>query len=98
MEKINYVKAALTLAAETDKLVKVARERFGSIHVALCHIGMVIPKPLLTYQAEEWIKAFARMRWPLEFQRWDGKAAVGYGSNLPGAGTEGDSAWHSATA
>ena len=59
MEKINYVKADLTLADETNTLVKVARERFGSIHVALCHIGMVIPKPLLTYQAEEWDETMA---------------------------------------
>lgn len=49
MEKISYVKADLTRADETDTLVKVARERFGSIHVALCDIGMVIPNPLLTY-------------------------------------------------
>ena len=59
MGKINYVKADLTLADETNTLVKVARERFGSIHVALCHIGMVIPKPLLTYQAEEWDETMA---------------------------------------
>ena len=56
---INYVKADLTDADETDVLVNAARERFGAIHVALCHIGMVIPKPLLKYSAEEWDETMA---------------------------------------
>lgn len=59
IEKINYVKADLTAADETDTLVNAARERFGPIHVALCHIGMVIPKPLLDYTAEEWDETMA---------------------------------------
>lgn len=59
ISKINYVKADLTDADETDRLVNTARERFGSIHVALCHIGMVIPKPLLEYKAEEWDETMA---------------------------------------
>lgn len=59
IEKINYVKADLTDADETDMLVSAARERFGPIHVALCHIGMVIPKPLLEYSAEEWDETMA---------------------------------------
>lgn len=53
IEKISYVKADLTDTDETDMLVSTARERFGAIHVALCHIGMVIPKPLLEYTAGE---------------------------------------------
>lgn len=56
---INYVKADLTDADETDLLVSAARERFGPIHVALCHIGMVIPKPLLEYSAAEWDETMA---------------------------------------
>ena len=59
ISKINYVKADLTDAAETDMLVNTARERFGPIHVALCHIGMVIPKPLLEYKADEWDETMA---------------------------------------
>lgn len=59
ISKINYVKADLTDADETDRLVNTARERFGPIHVALCHIGMVIPKPLLEYRAEEWDETMA---------------------------------------
>ena len=57
--KINYVKADLTDTDETDMLVNTARERFGPIHVALCHIGMVIPKPLLEYKAKEWDETMA---------------------------------------
>ncbi|MDE0686980.1 MAG: SDR family NAD(P)-dependent oxidoreductase, partial [Candidatus Poribacteria bacterium] len=59
LSKINYVKADLTETDETDMLVKTARERFGPIHVALCHIGMVIPKPLLEYRADEWDETMA---------------------------------------
>ena len=59
ISKINYVKADLTDTDETDMLVTTARERLGPIHVALCHIGMVIPKPLLAYKAEEWDETMA---------------------------------------
>ena len=59
LSKISYVKADLTDTDETDMLVKTARERFGPIHVALCHIGMVIPKPLLEYRADEWDETMA---------------------------------------
>ncbi len=59
VSKINYVKADLTDTHETDRLVDTARERFGVIHVALCHIGMVIPKPLLEYKVEEWDETMA---------------------------------------
>ena len=59
ISKINYIKADLTDTDETDMLVNTARERLGPIHVALCHIGMVIPKPLLAYKAEEWDETMA---------------------------------------
>ena len=59
IEKVNYVKADLTDPNETDMLVGAAHEGFGPIHVALCHIGMVIPKPLLEYRAEEWDETMA---------------------------------------
>ena len=58
-EKLCYVKADLTDPGETDMLISVAREQFGPIHVALCHIGMVIPKPLLAYNIEEWDETMA---------------------------------------
>src|SRR5438034_10780850 len=48
-EKTSYVKADLTQAAEAESLVQTARARFGPVHTALCHVGMVIVKPLLEY-------------------------------------------------
>ena len=59
ISNIHYVRADLTDTDETDMLVNSARERFGPIHVALCHIGMVIPKPLLEYTADEWDETMA---------------------------------------
>ena len=53
-ERAAYIRANLTQAAEVDELVNAARAEFGAIHTALCHIGMVIPKPLLEYSAGEW--------------------------------------------
>ena len=58
-EKLYYLKADLTDPGETDMLISVAREQFGPIHVVLCHIGMVIPKPLLEYNIEEWDETMA---------------------------------------
>jgi NAD(P)-dependent dehydrogenase (short-subunit alcohol dehydrogenase family) len=52
--RIAYVRADMTRAEEVDALVREARARFGPIHTALCHIGTVIPKPLLEVSDEEW--------------------------------------------
>src|SRR5947209_2711592 len=50
----HYVRADLTRASEVDCLVSAARSRFGPIQTALCHVGMVIAKPLLEFSVEEW--------------------------------------------
>lgn len=52
--RMAYVKADLTQSAEGRMLVGTAQSKFGPIHTALCHIGTVIPKPLLEYTADEW--------------------------------------------
>src|SRR5437879_5359359 len=57
--KIAYVRADLTRPAEVDALVAAARERFGPIHTALCHVGMVIVKPLLELSGAEWDETMA---------------------------------------
>jgi NAD(P)-dependent dehydrogenase (short-subunit alcohol dehydrogenase family) len=59
LEKTAYVKADLTQPSEVDALVNAARSKFGPIHTALCHIGMVIPKPLLDFEADEWDETMA---------------------------------------
>jgi NAD(P)-dependent dehydrogenase (short-subunit alcohol dehydrogenase family) len=53
-ERTTYVRADLTQTAEVDRLVAAARARFGPIHLALCHVGMVVAKPLLEYAEEDW--------------------------------------------
>ena len=59
MENLFYVKADLTQASQVGTLVKAAQSKFGPIHTALCHIGMVIPKPLLEFETDEWDKTMA---------------------------------------
>ena len=58
-EKSYYVQADLTQAAGADALVAAARPRFGPIHTALCHVGMVIVKPLLEFTDREWDETMA---------------------------------------
>ena len=58
-DRASYVKADLTQAAEVESLVQAARARFGPIHTALCHTGMVIAKPLLEFSVEEWDQTMA---------------------------------------
>ena len=54
LEEITYIKADLIHASEVEALVNTARSKIGPIHTALCHVGMVIPKPLLEYSEDEW--------------------------------------------
>ena len=54
LTRVTYVKADLTQEAGVEILIDGAQEKFGSIQTALCHIGMVIPKPLLDYEENEW--------------------------------------------
>lgn len=58
-EKTAYVQADLTQAAEVDAFVTAARSRFGPIHTALCHVGMVIARPLLEFSPDEWDETMA---------------------------------------
>jgi len=58
-ERTSYVKADLTQAAEVDAFVQSAHARFGPIHTALCHAGMVIARPLLEFSVEEWDQTMA---------------------------------------
>jgi NAD(P)-dependent dehydrogenase (short-subunit alcohol dehydrogenase family) len=54
LNKIAYFKNDLTQPDEVDSFVQAARSKFGPIHTALCHIGTVIPKPLLEYSESDW--------------------------------------------
>ena len=57
--KTAYYKADLTRADAADSFVQEARSRFGPVHTALCHAGMVIAKPVLDYEPEEWDETMA---------------------------------------
>jgi NAD(P)-dependent dehydrogenase (short-subunit alcohol dehydrogenase family) len=58
-ERISYVRADLTQAAEVETLVAAARTRYGPIHIALCHVGMVVARPLLELSEREWDETMA---------------------------------------
>jgi NAD(P)-dependent dehydrogenase (short-subunit alcohol dehydrogenase family) len=59
LEETAYVQADLTQAAGAEELVDTARSRFGPIHTALCHVGMVVPRPLLELSVQEWDETMA---------------------------------------
>ncbi len=54
LEQIHYVRADMTQDAEVRRFTEAARARFGPIHTALCHVGMVIPGPILELTQEDW--------------------------------------------
>jgi len=54
LEKITYIQANLTQVSEVEGLVRTTRWKFCLIHTALCHVGTIIPKPLLDYAEDEW--------------------------------------------
>ncbi|MBZ0297869.1 MAG: SDR family oxidoreductase [Anaerolineae bacterium] len=49
-----YAQADLTQADEVAHMISEARGRFGPVHTALCHVGMVIPALLLDYKPADW--------------------------------------------
>jgi NAD(P)-dependent dehydrogenase (short-subunit alcohol dehydrogenase family) len=58
-DHVCYVRGDLTQAAEVEALVQAARARFGPIHTALCHVGMVAVGPLLEFAEAEWDRTMA---------------------------------------
>jgi NAD(P)-dependent dehydrogenase (short-subunit alcohol dehydrogenase family) len=59
LDGVHYVKGDLTRSADAQAFVDAARARFGAIHTALCHVGMVVATPLLEYSEETWDKLMA---------------------------------------
>ena len=59
LEQIHYVQGDLTQETEVDRLVEEARVRFGPLHIALCHVGVVIPGAILDLNAQDWNKTQA---------------------------------------
>jgi NAD(P)-dependent dehydrogenase (short-subunit alcohol dehydrogenase family) len=56
---VHYVQGDLTRVAEAQRVVESARAQFGPIHTALCHAGMVLAKPLLDFDEDEWDRIMA---------------------------------------
>lgn len=54
LERVQYLKGDLTHSAEVKAFVAGARAKFGPIHTALCHVGVVISAPLLEFSEEDW--------------------------------------------
>ncbi len=53
-DRIAYVQADLTRKPDVERFVASAVERFGSIHTALCHAGIVTTVRLVDVDAAEW--------------------------------------------
>src|SRR5258708_5011206 len=48
------VRGELTQAAEVNHLIETARKKFGPIHTALCHAGIVVSGSLLDFAERDW--------------------------------------------
>lgn len=54
MKRIAYIQADVTQKSEIERLVAGAVERFGNIHTALCHTGIVTTVKLVDVNVDEW--------------------------------------------
>ncbi|HVU14645.1 MAG TPA: SDR family oxidoreductase [Phototrophicaceae bacterium] len=54
MERIVYIQADLTQKPEVERFVQGATERFGDIHTALCHAGIVTTGKLIDVDVADW--------------------------------------------
>lgn len=58
-DRVHYVPADLTQEPAAEDLIAAARARFGPVHTALCHVGVVLPGPLLEQPLANWEKSHA---------------------------------------
>lgn len=58
-EKVRYVRADVTEKSSVDSLLQQAIDKFGTVHTALCHTGMVQTVKLLDVDPENWDKTMA---------------------------------------
>ncbi len=57
--RVAYMQGDLTQAATAAHLIETAHQRFGPIHTALCHVGMVLSAPLLDFVEADWDQTMA---------------------------------------
>jgi len=53
-DRVQYVQADVTTEAGVEQLIAAARARFGPVHTALCHVGTVVPGPILELSRQDW--------------------------------------------
>ena len=53
-ELVSYTKGDLREAAEVNRFVGRARDKFGPINTALCHAGIVVSRPLIDVSGGLW--------------------------------------------
>ncbi len=56
---VQYVRGDLTQTAVVDQLMTEARAVFGPVHIALCHVGVVLPGPLIEVTLQAWEQTYA---------------------------------------
>jgi NAD(P)-dependent dehydrogenase (short-subunit alcohol dehydrogenase family) len=54
LDAVQYVPADVTREDEVARLLAVAKAKFGVIHTALCHVGMVESMPITEVTADVW--------------------------------------------
>ena len=54
MTRVRYFQGDLTKPDVVAQFIQVAQAAFGPVHTALCHVGMVIPGPILNITLAEW--------------------------------------------
>src|SRR5690349_11181641 len=59
LDSVHYVQGDLTRSANVQHFVQEARIKFGPIQTALCHVGIVIPAPLIEFKEEDWDQTMA---------------------------------------
>jgi len=58
-ERIHYVQADITQKPEVMRLINAATARFGVLHIALCHAGIVTTVRLTDVDVDEWDSVMA---------------------------------------
>ncbi|MDZ4762926.1 MAG: SDR family oxidoreductase [Chloroflexota bacterium] len=58
-DRVNYIRGDLTQVDAVIAFIDVARSRFGAVHTALCHAGVVLPAPLLDATVESFDQTMA---------------------------------------
>jgi NAD(P)-dependent dehydrogenase (short-subunit alcohol dehydrogenase family) len=59
LDKVLYVQADLTQPQAVISFVQRARSKFGAIHTALCHVGMVLSGAILEIKPDDWDQVMA---------------------------------------